>query len=387
MTQSMTPAGRALSLLLAFSLLAASTLLGCAGGCRRPPSAEQLATVHYAPQQRDDWKVSTPEAQGLDPRLVRELFWEAAQLEDIDSLLLVKNGQLVAEGYFHEGSIDATAELQSATKSYTSALVGIALERGCLKSVDQRMLEFFPEFADEIRDPRKNTITIRHLLQMRAGYPWEESNGELFEMLYSGLRPRHLVETPLNKDPDTAMEYSNLSSHILGVIVARACDTDIAEFATKYLHEPMGVTPGEWMMGWENYRFGMAGLKMRARDLAKFGQLYLADGKFAGRQLLSPQWVRDSLASYSARAWRIRVGPNWGDPHYGYQWWAITAGAHRYNLAWGHGGQQIALVHELDLVVVVTSDPLIAQHGGGPWKREKANLNLVADFIAKLPPE
>ena len=96
--------------------------------------------------------------------------------------------------------------------------------------------------------------------------------------------------------------------------------------------------------------------------------------------------MHDSLASYSDRAWRFRVGPNWGDPHYGYQWWTITAGAHRYNLAWGHGGQQIALVHALDLVVVVTSDPLWRQHGGGPRQREKANLNLVADFVAKLPP-
>jgi CubicO group peptidase (beta-lactamase class C family) len=386
MRQSKSPrlGPRSLLLLIFGFVVLAST--GCAGSCRRAPSAEQLASVRYTPQQRDDWEVSTPPAQGLDPKVVRELFWDAGQLEDIDSLLLVKNGQLVAEAYFHDGSIDATAELQSVTKSYTSALVGIALDRGCLKSVDQKMMEFFPEFAEKIRDPRKNSITIRDLLQMRAGYPWEESNGELFAMLYSGLRPRHLVETPLNRDPGTVMEYSNLSSHILGIIVARACDTDIAEFAAQYLHQPMGVTPGDWMMGWEDYRFGMAGLKMRARDLAKFGQLYLDDGRFAGKAILPAQWVHDSLQSYSDRAWRIRVGPNWTDPHYGYQWWAVTAGAHRYNLAWGHGGQQIALVHDLDLVVVVTSDPLIAQHGGGPWRREKANLNLVADFIAKLPP-
>ena len=386
MPQSTTRARRALSLLPVVLALGAFTLGGCAGSCHRAPTAEELATVRYAPLTRDDWQVSTPEAQGLDPKLVSELFWEANQLDDIDSLLLVKNGRLIAEGYFHDGSIDATAELQSVTKSYVSALVGIALERGCLKSVDQKMMEFFPEFAEQIQDPRKNAITIRDLLQMRAGYPWEESNGELFAMLYSGLRPRHLVETPLNRPPGTVMEYSNLSSHILGVILARACDPDIAEFATRYLHEPMGVTPGDWMKSWEDYRAGFAGLQMRARDLAKFGQLYLDDGKFADQQIIPSQWVHDSLASSSDRAWRIRVGPNWSDPHYGYQWWTITSGHHRYNLAWGHGGQQIALVHELDLVVVVTSDPLFREHGGGPWAREKSNLNLVADFVARLPP-
>ncbi len=383
MTRRSVPAPGLLALTLFVALLG---LTGCVGSCRRAPTAEELSAVRYAPQTRADWRVSSPEAQGLDPKLVAELFYEAGQLDDIDSLLVVKNAHLIAEGYFHEGSIDATAELQSVTKSYTSALVGIALDRGCLTSLDSKMLDFFPELNEQIRDPRKRQITVRQLLQMRAGYPWEESNGELFALLYSGLRPHHLVDVPLNKDPGTAMEYSNLSSHLLGVIVSRTCDADLAEFATEHLHQPMGVTPGDWMMGWENYRFGLAGLKMRARDLAKFGQLYLDGGRFADQQILPAPWVRESLQAHSDDAWRIHVGSNWNDPRYGYQWWRVTAGSHSYNLAWGHGGQQIALVDELNLLVVVTSDPLMAEHGGGPWKREKANLNLVADFIAKLPP-
>jgi len=130
------------------------------------PSIEDLLAVKYTPLPGDDWKVSTPEAQGLDPMLVAEMYYNAAELETIYSLLVIKNGYLIAEDYLNEGSVEQKDRLQSVTKSYTSALVGIALEQGYLASVDQKMLDFFPEVADQITDPRKEQITIRHLLQM-----------------------------------------------------------------------------------------------------------------------------------------------------------------------------------------------------------------------------
>ena len=121
--------------------------------------------------------------------------------------------------------------------------------------------------------------------------------------------------------------------------------------------------------------------------MARFGQLYLEGGEFAGNQIVPVNWVDESLAIYSEDAWRYRGGKNWRDNGYGYQWWSVRAGDHRYHLAWGHGGQQIVLVDELDLVVVATADPLYAQTGDEPWRLEKANLNLVADCVASLPSE
>jgi len=112
-----------------------------------------------------------------------------AAVEKLLGLLVIKNGQLVAEGYFNGGSRERKAPLQSVTKSYTSALVGIALDRGCLSSIDHKMLEFFPKQAERITDPRKRQITVRHLLQMRGGYPWEETDPELWQALLKG----HLV--------------------------------------------------------------------------------------------------------------------------------------------------------------------------------------------------
>jgi CubicO group peptidase (beta-lactamase class C family) len=370
-----------LLLTVTLAILISAMLVGCG------PSPADLAAVDYAPLPGDDWAVSTPAEQGLDPMLVARLYYNASNVETTRSVLVIKNGYLIAEGYFNDGSIDQKARLQSVTKSYTSALTGIALEQGCLSSVDQKMIEFFPELVDQIKDPRKKQITIRQMLQHRAGYPWEESTAQLFEMLYHGFRPALLVDVPLVSDPGTKCEYSNLTSHLVGVIVARACETDLKSFAQEHLFGPLNVEVGDWIQDWEGYYNGHGDLYFTARDMAKFGLLYLNDGEYEGDQLVSADWVRDSLETYSEDAWPYRVGRNFNDIGYGYQWWSVRAGDHRYNLAWGHGGQQIAVLDELDMVVVVTADPLFAQHGDGPWKLERANLNLVADFIASLPSE
>jgi CubicO group peptidase (beta-lactamase class C family) len=368
-------------LIITIVLLVMSTLASCG------PSIEDLLAVNYTPLPGDDWEVSTPEAQGLDPLLMAEMYYHTAELETIYSLLVIKDGYLIAEDYFNEGSIDQKDRLQSVTKSYTSALVGIALEQGYLSSVDRKMMEFFPELADQITDPRKEQITIQQMLQMRAGYPWEESTAELFEMLYHGFRPSLLVEVPLVSDPGTQFEYSSLTSHLLGIIVARATDMDLKSFAEEHLFSPLNVDVGDWVQDWEGYYNGHADLHFTARDAAKFGLLYLNDGEYEGNQVISAEWVHDSLQTYSEDAWDYKVGRNFNDIGYGYQWWSVRAGDHRYNLAWGHGGQQIALLDELDMIIVVTADPLFGQHGDGPWRLEKANLNLVANFIASLPSE
>ncbi|MES0361800.1 MAG: serine hydrolase, partial [Anaerolineales bacterium] len=162
-------------LLFTSVMLILSMLVGCG------PSTEELEAVEYTPLTRKDWKVSLPAEQGLDPMLVEELYYNAAELETLYGLLVIKNGHLIAEGYFNEGAVDQKNQLQSVTKSYTSALVGIALDQGCLSSVDQKMMDFFPEFAGKITDPRKEQITIRDMLQMLSGYPFEETDPALFE--------------------------------------------------------------------------------------------------------------------------------------------------------------------------------------------------------------
>jgi len=153
------------------------------GGCG--PGINELKMVEYAPQSGGDFAVSTPQAQGVDPLLVARLYYDAEKLETLYGLLVIRNGKLIAEKYFNKGSVSQVSGRMSATKSYTSALVGVALQKGCLKSVDQKMIDFFPEFADKITDPRKKQITIRQMLQMRAGYPWEGRVQKYFSLLFA----------------------------------------------------------------------------------------------------------------------------------------------------------------------------------------------------------
>lgn len=348
-------------------------------------ASTNLPPVDFTPQPGGTWEISTPTAQGLDSASVAELFARAGRVETIHALLVLKNGYLIGEAYFHGGAIDHASRVQSVTKSYTSALVGIALARGCLTSVNRRMIEFFPELDNRVTDPRKRSITIRQMLQFRAGYPWEESSSELFDLLYGGFRTRYLVDVPLISDPGTRFDYSNLTAHLVGVIVARACGTDLKTFAEANLFRPIGAKIADWTPDWDGNYNGHADLFLTARDMAKFGQLYLNGGAHAGRQIVPSSWVRASFQTYSSNAWYYDVGHNFTDVGYGYLWWSVTAGNHRYHLAWGHGGQQIAVSEDEQMVIVVKADPLFGKHGGGPWNREKENLNLVADFVAALP--
>jgi CubicO group peptidase (beta-lactamase class C family) len=362
------------------------------GGCSS--RAKLVDLIDYAPLYSGDWKVSTPEAQGIDPALVARFYCNAAELKTLYGLLVVKNGYLIAERYFNEGSIDQVSGRQSATKSFTSALVGIALEQGFLSSVDQKMIEFFPEIAGQITDSRKDQITIRDLLQMRAGYPDEEEMPTYLDILFFRNDWRwlpHIEDFPLVSDPGVEFHYSNLSSHILGVIVARACGTDLKSLAQQYLFSPMNADVVDWSTDSNGYNWGWGELYVTARDMAKFGLLYLDGGSYEGTRILPAWWVGDSLKRYSENikrdGWLTSRYGSFRDIGYGYQWWSATVGRHRFDYACGHGGNYIILLHDLDMIIVTTADPLYGPElaGAGGWKYEGAINKVVAGFIKSLP--
>ncbi len=375
-------------LLLASLILVLSVLAGC-GSC-----AWNMDLVDYAPLPGGGWQVSTPEEQGLDPMLVAKLYFDAAKLETLYGLLVVKNGYLIAERYFNEGSVDQLSGRQSVTKSFTSALVGVALDQGFLSSVDQKMLDFFPELAERIQDPRKEEITIRHLLQMRGGYPDEESEPRYLESLFFSNDWHwvpHIDDFPLRGDPGSEFNYSNLTSHVLAIIVARACGTGLRAYAQANLLTPIGAVVGDWTADVDGYNWGWGELYVTARDMARFGLLYLGEGEYGGSRVLSADWVRDSLQRYTENikrgGWLTSRYGYFRDIGYGYQWWSGRAGKHHFSYACGHGGNYIVLLRELDMIVVTTADPLYGPElaGAGGWKYEGAINNVVGRFISSLP--
>jgi len=357
------------------------------------PRPEELEAVDYTPVLRDDWKVSTPAEQGLDPMLVAELYLDATGLSTLYGVLVIKNGHLIAEGYFNEGAVEQLSARQSATKSFTSAMVGVALDQGCLSSVDQKMVDFFPEFAGQIDDPRKEQITIRDLLQMRAGYPDEERVPQYMDSLFFSDNWNwlpHLVDFPLVSDPRTEFGYSSLTSHLLAVIVARACDTDLESYGQEYLFSPIDAAVGDWTTDADNYNWGWGEIYVTARDMAKFGSLYLNDGVYEGNRVLSADWVRESLQRYSEGINRTgeissKLGRYFSDIGYGYQWWSATVGEHHFDYAAGHGGNLIVLLDELDMIIVTTADPLYELPAEKGWQFEGAIVDLVGKFINSLP--
>ncbi len=369
-------------------VIVAVLILSILAGCNASnPSAEDLAAVDYTPLQRDDWEVSTPEEQGLDSELVAALYYDAAKLDTLYSVLVIKDGYLIAEGYFNEGSVDQKTLLQSVSKSYISALIWVAMEQGCLANIDDRLVDFFPEIAGQITDPRKSQITIEDMMQMRSGFPDEETDQAYLDALYWGVYPPLIEEFPLVCEPGTCFNYSNVTYSWLAILLSRTCDTDLKAFAQENLFDPLDTEVGDWLKDRDGNYIGSGGIHTTARDAAKFGQLYLDNGEYQGTQIISSEWVQDSLRIYTENAKDYGMGLVFKNLGYGYGWWTATVGNHNFSFAWGHGGQLIVLLEEQDMVIVTTADPFFGEHSGNSWKHESAIMNVVGRFINTLPGE
>lgn len=348
-------------------------------------------SVIYTPLIQDDWKVSNPTEEGLDTNLVNELYYDASKLKTLYSLLLIKNGCLIGEGYFNKGSVDQLSKRASVTKSYVSALMGIAIDKGCILDISQKMIDYFPEIESRITDPRKRTITIKQMLQMQAGYPSEETEAAYWDALWSGKYSDKIDDIPLTHDPGSTFQYSNLTSNWLAIITSRACSTDLKSFGQKLLFSPLKVNLGDWPKDLEGYYIGAGDIQFTARDMARFGLLYLNNGQFNGRQILPSDWVRESLQNYATNINSVgvksnRLGRYIHNIGYGYQWWSGIAGGHQFNFAWGHGGQLIILLKDLNMVIVTTADPFYGkEEHWNSWEYEQAVINVVGKFINSLP--
>ncbi len=340
--------------------------------------------ITVRPQEMDDsWPVSSPEQQGLDPEKIEEAYREAGELDNIYSLLAVRNGFLVAEKYFNGQDISMASSTASVTKSFTSALTGIALREGILTSLDRKLADFFPEIDWQDADPRKAQITIKQILQMRSGYPWEESDGYLGVLFSRSNWIPLLAEFPLQADPGTRWGYSNFMAHMMAVILSRAAGRSLLSFARAFLFEPLEIQVAYWPTDSLGYYQGSGDMRFTPRDLARFGQLYLDRGFFNGRQVIPAEWIDASFQVHSPSTYGREIMSSIRRLSYGYFWWSGVSGTHAFRYAWGHGGQMIAVIGDLNMVIVATAAP---QSGfdNAAWQKEKAVLEVVGRLIASL---
>jgi CubicO group peptidase (beta-lactamase class C family) len=275
----------------------------------------------------------------------------AKELPRLHSLLVSRRGELVLERYYNGTRATRPANIKSASKSIISALVGIAIERRLLPGVDTTIATWFPELTKD-RDQSKRTITIEDLLTMRSGLD-TTSNRNYGAWVQSRNWVQHALSRPLLSEPGTQMEYSTGNTHLLSAILTKATRTSTWQFANEALAAPLGFTLARWPQDPQGIYFGGNDMLMTPRQMLAFGELYLARGRIKGRPVVPESWIEKSLVP--------RSRSYWSNQEYGYGWWIRDLGGHRAYYAWGFGGQYIFVVPDLDLVVVTTSSPTVAE--------------------------
>jgi len=268
--------------------------------------------------------------------------------------------------------------LQSVTKTITSVIIGVATARKEFPDVSTTVLSFFDTTQVKNIDDRKRRLTIRHLLTMTAGFDWNEN------LNYSGPRNdcsqmeasfdwiQYVIDKPMAFEPGRSFNYNSGASQLLSYIFRKATGKDIEAYASEYLFSPLGIN----QYFWKRIPTGLAdtegGLYLAAADLAKIYYLFLRDGNWNGRQLVTPEWVKASTTP----AITVRPGVK-----YGYKWWLYDYGNDNSKYAWagsGFGGQWPIIIPEYDIVAVFTGWNII---GGNPSLRVTEAIRRLVNAV------
>ena len=348
------------------TLLLAAILLFCAPGCEKYdddpifPASDFIATGDYQGDYwpTEAWRTCEPKAVGMDPKKLKELNAEIRLLLemqiDFQSIVIVKDGYIVAEQYYSDDyGQDDLHRIYSCTKSLTSAMIGIALQRGLIGSIDDEMTDFFPDHQFLNPSANKDNITLHHMLTMGAGLEWYElefpygdDRNTFRQWTDDGYRLGFVLDQPSVAAPGEEYSYSSGISHVLSGIVQEVTGMRADSFALQNIFTPLGIEEYYWPISDEGVAFGGSGVRMTARDMAKFGYLYLMNGNWDGNQIVPETWVEVSQQKHMARKYIP-------DNYYGYQFWVSDFGLYS---AVGFEGQWIMIVPEHNLVVVFNND-------------------------------
>ena len=307
---------------------------------------------------------SIPPAFSPDPAI------EAAEkLPRLRSLLVSRHGELVLERYFNGAHYKQAANIKSASKSVISALVGIAIARGLIPSVDTPLASFFTELRTTKADPRKQEITIEDLLTMRSGLE-PTSNRNYGRWIASSNWVRYALKRPMVSAPGFGMHYSTGNTHLLSALLTKTTGGSTWQFANEALAKPLGMTLARWPRDPQGIYFGGNDMEMTPRQMMAFGQLYANHGRVNGQQVVPSEWIEASFVPRTRSRWSGRL--------YGYGWWMRELAGQRAYYAWGYGGQFIFVIPNLELVVVATSS---ANPGPGRRGHRRALDQLLEDRV------
>lgn len=304
--------------------------------------------------------------------------------KNIVGIVVQKNGKLLYENYFNKYTASNSVHIASVTKSIFSALIGIALEKKHIKSLDQKVLDFFPEYKILEGEKSIQNITIRHMLTMTAPYKYKKEPYEKFFESDNWIKAA--LDLLGGKEPSQEFTYSAIiGTHILSGILVKATGQSVFDFAKENLFTPLEInvkqnitlaTKEEHMAffqdknisGWATDPQGINtaawGLTLTPMDMAKIGQLYLDKGLLNGNKIVPKWWVDESTIEHSS----------WDKLSYGYLWWIIDNNEHIY-AAIGDGGNVIYINEKKKLVISIASLPM---------EKAKDRIKLIREYIEPL---
>ena len=295
----------------------------------------------------------------------------------LHSLLVSRHGELLLERYYSGRGPDDLENVKSVSKSILSALVGIAIEQGILGGVDISVDRYFSELSSVESRPAKAGITLEDLLTMRSGLR-TTSNRNYGTWVLSDNWVVSALRQPLEATPGQEMRYSTGNTHLLSAILTTASGRSTLEFAREVLAEPLGFELAPWPRDPQGIYFGGNDMRLTPRQMLAFGELYLNAGRRGERQIVPASWVDASLRPRSK-------SPHGEARYYGYGWWICTLAGYQVPHAWGHGGQFIMLVPELDLVIVTTSSANAGEEAHDHANRVYQLLQQIVHLAGTAP--
>jgi CubicO group peptidase (beta-lactamase class C family) len=328
----------------------------------------------------DGLKVSTLEEHNLDKSIFDQINHDlcGSKYGKIHSLLVIVNNDLVIEQYYNGWEREQPHFLASNTKSFNPILIGIAIQQGKIRDVNQKMLSYFPEYEKNEKDSLKHKITIKDLLTMTSGFKWDEQSLPVNDPNNMGLQMDKMdnwleasLELPMDTTPGTRYVYCGPNDIILGEIIKETTRHNIAEYAEENLFKPLGIEKYDWFSKNGIYDTG-GGLKLKSREIAKFGLLHLNKGKWNDTEIVSKKWIEETFEPY------IEIE----HPFYSCYQWQMVKTEFGFN-AWfipGNGGQIISIIPNLNMVIVINAD-----NRNIPKDKRESFTHLMNDIMKMHP--
>jgi CubicO group peptidase (beta-lactamase class C family) len=345
-----------------FRITLLGTLLSLLAACTNNQQST-IPSRDYWPTT--EWHVSAPGGQGMDPSILAGIEpYLKANKPYVNSFLVVRHGYIVYEAYFNGFDSSSLNDVQSVTKSVTSALVGIAQANGGIKNLDMTLADALPDYFQGNQHADKRTVTLRNLLMMRSGIQFDNGSmpgdPDAVKAFLASDLVAYALSQPVAHKPGEAWNYSTLDAQLVSVLFQRSTGKSLNDYASTSLFAPLGIKNFTWGQDKAGYSIGGGFLQLTTRDMAKFGYLYLNNGLWDGKQIIPRSWITLTTTPQGKGLYGDKVQPiEW----YGYYWWTWKPDwfkGHPAIAAQGSAGQFIDIFPDLDMVVVITADSAVS---------------------------